>query len=425
MRELKGLWTLDILSLEVFSVLQLYAISEPLFPNLKTLELSFVAGKSISFIPLFLSPRTTTINITFSSSTSLTAMVAPMVAALPILCPNLQNIILPSLPRDPVIVAAVSRMLLLSNRNALRRFNVDSPLTEEARQVILKLPDLRELSVAIEMDTLLPLVVLPNLTRLVVKYDHGSDWLRTFHGATFEKLEDVTFFSGSEQIGEFLEAFEKVALTASFRNTLSRFCLCTPRSWNPNYSSLLPFTQLMDITVHFSCNGGCSSRVDDDVIMNLARAMPKLETLQLGNSPCREIPIGVTVKGLVVLANHCPDLNELQIHFQVASLSAPPEIHEVIPHVRSTTIRRDCALRELNVGQIPMPEESVSMVALTLARIFPHLEAIDRIDENWEKVVDAICISREIIDYSGKERHLCIPQSGFSDISPRSHTREW
>ena len=50
-----------------------------------------------------------------------------------------------------------------------------------------------------------------------------------------------------------------------------------------------------------------------------------------------------------------------------------------------------------------MPDDSVSVVALTLARIFPHLGYIDYVDENWEKVLDAIFISKKIVDYSGKE----------------------
>ena len=422
-RALKDSEGLRVLSPEVFSVLQLCAISEPLFPNLKALDLWFIDEKSIQFIPLFLSPRTIIIVIGFALFDSPAATVASMFSAFPILCPNLQEITFSNLPTDPMTAAAVSGMLIANNPNTLRSINVDSPLTEEAYEVIFKLPNLRDLSVMIEDGTPLPSMVLPNLAELAIECDGDSDWLPMFHGATFEKLEAVAFYHESEQMGDFLEAFERVALAASIQHTLSRFYLHTLHSWNPNYSSLLPFTYLKCLKIGFSCSDGCSSRVDDETITNLARTMPKLESLELGNSPCCEIPIGVTVKGLMVLANHCPDLNELQIHFQVASLTTPPEIHETVPHIRSTPMRRDCALRDLDVGQIPMPEESVSIVSLTLARIFPHLELIYHVDENWEKVEGAICISRQIIDYSGKEHHLSIPRSGFSDTSPRSCTR--
>ena len=389
-----------------------------MFPNLKTLELWHVSGKSIPFIPLFLSPRTIVIDIGFIRSDSPVAMVAPMVAAVPMLSPNLQEITLHSLPVNPMITAAVSEMLLANTPNTLRSVHVDLPLTDEAREVISKLPNLRELSVTIEKDVSVPSVVLPTLTRLTVKFNHNGDWLRMFHGATFGKLEVIAFYLRSGQIGDFLEAFERAALTASIQNTLSGFYLITPCSWNSNYSSLLPLTHLTRLRIEFSCGDGCSSRVDDDIITNLARVMPRLDTLRLGNPPCCEIPIGVTIKGLAILAKCCPDIDDLRIHFQVGSLSVPPAIHGTIPNIESATLRRDCALTGLCVGKIPMPEESVSVVALTLARIFPHLEDIECADENWEKVAHTICTSREIFDYSGKEFLSSFPRSDFSNTSP-------
>ena len=51
-----------------------------------------------------------------------------------------------------MITAAVSNMLLSCNLNALRSICVDSPLTEEAHEVIFKLPDLRELWMVIEAE---------------------------------------------------------------------------------------------------------------------------------------------------------------------------------------------------------------------------------------------------------------------------------
>ena len=321
-----------------------------------------------------------------------------MVAALPILCPNLQEIVFNLTPRDPIVVTAVSRMLLANNRNTLQSVHVDSPLTAEAREVISKLPNLRELSVTIERDIPFPSMVLPNLMRLIVKYDRDRDWLSMFRGATFGKLEAVTFYPESEQIGNFLEAFEVVALAASLQNTLSEFHLYTPFSWNPNYTSLLPFTQLTDITIGSRCNDGCSSRVDDDVIVNIARAMPKLKILQLGDVPCHKISTGVTVKGFVVLASHCPDLTILCTHFRVASLRAPPAIHGMTASVGSTAMRRDCALENFVVGEIPIPEESVPIVAQILARIFPRLEFIDSVGENWRGVLNTICLSRETVE---------------------------
>ena len=403
MRELSGINALSSVSSELLSVLQHCAISDPLFPNLKTFEWWSTAGEFIPFIPLFLSPGTVIVTILLDEPSNLPkVMAASMLTTLPTLCPNMQEITLDSLPRDPIITSAISGMLLASNWDTLRSFQVDSPLTKGALEVICKLPNLRNLWVVVERDTSPPTVVLPNLTNLVIKYDHDRDWLRVFHGATLGKLETIEFHSGSEQIGDFLEEFERVALATSAHNTLSKFSLRTSRSWNPSYSSLLPFTQLTHLCIESSCDNGCSSTVDDDIIADLARAMPKLQNLELGDIPCGKIPTGVTAEGLVALAHHCPDLTTLRIHFQADSLSDPPAIDGVPRNTRSATPQRGCALKNLEVEHIPVPTKSVSRVAVTLALIFPSIEYIDCFYPNWSEVVDAISYSREIVNYSSK-----------------------
>ena len=410
-QELRQRGTLDPPSPEVFLVIQLYTINKPLLPNLKTLVFREIGGWSIPFIPLLLSPRTTSVDLGFVPSLP-ASIAASMVTTLPTLCPNLQAIRLHSRPRDPTITATVSGTLLVTNRNTLQRLHVNFPFTEEASEVIYKLPNLRILSVVIERETSLPSASLPNQTDLTIKCDTEKDWPRLFHGATLGKLESVTSNLRSKRIGDFLGALERAALSSSssVQNTLSKFSLFTSCSWDPNYSSLLPFTQLVDLDIQSSCDGECSSRVDDDVVINLSRAMPKLKFLKLGNEPCRQFTTGVTVKGLMALAHHCSSLSVLRIHFQVASLSVPPASPGMTPNTKSTAEQwTDCALTELQVGEIPVPEESVLMVALTLLRLFPRIETIDGTDEGWMRVENAICHSRGIIDRSSKQHLFTTP----------------
>jgi hypothetical protein len=75
-------------------------------------------------------------------------------------------------------------------------------------------------------------------------------------------------------------------------------------------------------------------------------------------------------------------------------------------------------LKDLDVGEISMPEESVLMVTLTLVRIFPNISGIEDGNENWGKVSDAICLSGQIVDRSSKEHSLSTPRSNLSDTSP-------
>ena len=391
------------MSPEAFSVIQPYTVNEPLLLNLRTLDLTGIKAWFIPFIPLFLSPRTTSITLVFGSNLP-EAMIASTITTLPKLCPELQEIALYDLPRSPAITAAVSGMLLVTNRNALRGFCADSPLTEEASEVLYGLPNLCSLSVVIERETPLRSASLPNLTNLTITCDNEDDWPRLFHGATFGKLESVTFYPQSEQIGDFLGAFGRAALSSSVQNTLSKFHIFAQCPWNPTYSSLLPFTQLVDLQIFFACDGECPSRVDDDIIISLSRAMPKLEFLELGGAPCDQIAGGVTTKGLLALAYHCPKLHALRIHLQVASLSEPPGIPRMIPTTGPAASWTDCALTELVVGETPVPEGSAIIIALTLLRIFPRLDYIGFTGDGWEEVESAIWRSKEIIDCSSKQR---------------------
>jgi hypothetical protein len=277
---------------------------------------------------------------------------------------------------------------------------VDSPLTEEAREVIYQLPRLSVLRAVIEGPTSLPTVALPNLTDLDVRYGYHLDWLQGFRGGTLERLTSVIFRCESEAIGDFLGAFKSVAITTSIPATLSTFTFHTSRPWRPNYRSLLPFTQLKELVIECSCEDGCSSTIDDDIIIDLARAMPKLETLQLGNAPC-QIPTGVTVEGLAALAYYCIHLSALRVHFQVASLD-PPAVPGVASGGEFAIPREDCALMDFEVGEIHVPEESTLMVALTLLRIFPRVDNIEYFDEGWRKVADAMYLSRRLADHSSK-----------------------
>jgi len=394
--------------------MQFFTINEPLFPNLKTLQISGTWERSIPFIPLFLSQRTTSVFLRFESESNLPT-VASIITTLPTLCPDLQAIYLQNIPIDPIVAAAVSEMLLVTNRNTLQRFHVDSPLTEEASDVLYKLPNLRSLSVAIQRGAPLPSASLPNLTDLTIRCDNEDDWPRLFHGATFGKLESVSFLPRSAQIGDFLGAFERAALSSSVQNTLSAFNIFTEHSWNPNYSSLLPFTRLVDLRIEAPCNGGCSSRVDDDIVIRLSRAMPKLQTLELGGTSCGQITGGVTTKGLLFLAHHCPKLSTLRLHLQVASLSDPPGIPGMTPTAGTTASWTDCALTELGVGKALVPEGSEMIIALTLLQIFPRLDFTAYLDGRWKEVEDAINRSREIIDYSSKQRPFATPRNTVND----------
>jgi len=418
MRHLQGYYSESLPPSQALLVLQFCTVGEPLLPNLKSLSLPFVTEDFAPFIPSFLSPRTTCIDLKFRSDFP-EAVVASVVATFPALCPNLRNIVLFSIPSGPMVTAAISGLLLGPNRNTIQQFQVDSPLTEEASEVICKLPSLRELRVTINRPAL-PTLVLPNLTEIAIDYDQDHGWLQGFRGATLGKLTFVLFSCSSRPIGDFLEAFESVALTTSIPATLSEFVFCTKSAWKPNYRSLLRFRQLTRIVVDFTCDHGCSSTIDDDIITDLARTMPKLEQLELGDGPCGA-RTGVTAKGLAAVAYYCPRLTDFCVHFQVAGLD-PSKIPRFTPGDEPTSPREDCVLRCLPVGDIYVPEDSILMVALTLLRIFPRLDNIMYCDQSWEKVAHAVRVSKKLVDHSSKKHSFDAARRNVDDTPFRSYT---
>jgi hypothetical protein len=399
MRELKVDISDGIVDSDILLALQLRTANEPLLPGLKFFECLVPDETFVPFIPLFLSPRIVEIKIEFAELADgpSTVMVGSIISRLSALCPNLESIVFESLPRDSVITEAVSELLLGCNRDTLQEFQVGSPLTEEARGVLYQLPKLASLWAIIQGRTSLPPVALPNLTSIDIEYDDHLDWLEGFRGAALGELDEVCFRSESEQIGDFFRAFEDVALTTSIQDTLSMLEFCTSRSWDPNYRSLLRFTQLTQLDIEFSCHNGCSSRVDDDIIISLAQAMPKLEILRLGGAPCRA-STGGTIKGLVALSWGCLRLSELRIHFRATSLmQAVAGAGAPSPSGHGTAVRReDCGLTDLEVGYIPLPEGSTLKVALTLLQIFPHLLNVTYLEGRWHRVVETIQLFKQI-----------------------------
>ena len=385
---------------ELLSVLHLCASGKSLLPNLKTLEMGFYCD-SVPFISSFLSTKTTAIDLEFPylKLDLDKVMAASMITTLPKLCPNLHKIHLLDLPKDPMITVAVSELVLNTNQDTLRYLHVDSSLTGEACKVIYKHPHLRTLQTFFDGPDALPTIDLPNLTNIQITCHGGYDWLQGFHQASLGKLTTIEICAESNPIGAFLEAFKTVALTTSIPATLSSFRFHTEHTWRPNCRSLLPFTQLTSLVIQSSCQLGCSSTIDDDIIIDMARAMPKLKILQLGHYPC-ETPTGVTVKGLNALAYYCSGLSRLTIHFQVASFDQPELPY---PTPKSLAPWKGCPLPYFCGGRVRMSEGSALVVALTLLRIFPCLQGIEFSSQEWHAVGIAIHRSNQLTCHSSKK----------------------
>jgi len=134
----------------------------------------------------------------------------------------------------------------------------------------------------------------------------------------------------------------------------------------------------------------------DRAFPDVAEAMPKLKTLQLGRPPCRTIT-GVTSKGLVALAGRCLQLSKLCIHFQAHGLTgAMASTEPLLPPERAVVVpRTSCALTDLQVGETPVPRSTLT-VSMTLLQIFPQILNIEHTNPHWKGVADTIKLFRRI-----------------------------
>jgi hypothetical protein len=125
--------------------------------------------------------------------------------------------------------------------------------------------------------------------------------------------------------------------------------------------------------------------------------MPKLELLRLGRTPC-ETPTGATVRGLITLASHCLHLSKLQIHFRGDSLvgAATSVPTASLPIDEPVVPREGCALRDLEVGQIPIPAKEAPRITHMLLRIFPRILNVEYTNPSWERVAKYITDFRRI-----------------------------
>ena len=98
---------------------------------------------------------------------------------------------------------------------------------------------------------------------------------------------------------------------------------------------------------------------------------------------------GVTVKGLLALACHYPNLSFLRTPFQVDSLDVPAVIPGVIPNAEPAASWTDCALRQFAAGNTPVPEGSALAIVLTLLRISPRIDSIEFDNNGRERVENA------------------------------------
>ena len=147
---------------------------------------------------------------------------------------------------------------------------------------------------------------------------------------------------------------------------------------SPLLSKFLPLSDLIQLCIEREClfiPSDCSSNYTDQDMESLAIALPNLEILALGGSPCGLNTCPTTARSLLSFSIHCTKLKHLSIHFSTENLEV--DILDLLGYAYSHDLhlRPKCPLKELFVGtmDIEVRRNSPVLVALGMLMIFPSL----------------------------------------------------
>ena len=167
----------------------------------------------------------------------------------------------------------------------------------------------------------------------------------------------------------------------------------------------LSFKSLTSLKVLSECSPNLCHTFDltDDDIDMLTKAMPRLESLAIGEEPCG-VPSQITFKSLYTISRQCPRLTTLQIHFnpalfvtKVETDSQNGDVALGFPDLK-TPPSELCSVTTIDVGSIPLPPESNTsyIMALGLLGVFPRLEKLECDDGDWDDIDDLIGVCRRM-----------------------------
>jgi len=114
-------------------------------------------------------------------------------------------------------------------------------------------------------------------------------------------------------------------------------------------SRFLPFTGLVELHITTACMflGPCISKFADEDVERLVTALPKLESVRLGEAPCNPGACPTTIRSLLFFSIHCTRLRYLNIHFRTTSLRE--DMLDLLGYAYSQGLhsKPKCALKEL------------------------------------------------------------------------------
>ena len=322
-----------------------------LCPNLERLHWSIAENTAAPpFLRLFLSPHLKEITLCTSSYTidvpsSLPAAAAQIISLLPT---SLEAMSVECFPGQDETLTDVISSFICQCGSSPRSFNTRIPLSEAAIQHVMQLPNLRSWTFTHEPPQIPLTPIFPSLEVLDFYIPKALPWLHilaSHQKGTIENLEYISF-----PIGTIVDP------------TL--------------LSSIITFRNLVALRVGSYCSNpeGCTFRLTDNDMENLAAALPRLGTLELGK-PCGFNSCSNTVASLLSISIHCLDLTVLETHLNTRTIAS--DMQRLLDRGAGCD-KAKCELSDLTTGYFPteLPEGDIETVMMGFKAIFPHLESV-------------------------------------------------
>ena len=398
-----------MISSAALHLLQLYSHCSPLLPNLVSLNWDS-DDIYFPFVSPFISPFLTSIVIDVPRGGSPT--LPPILTTLSTLSHDIREIQIERLYHDPSTEEASSQLLMQCNPYRLRKYNVDSPISASALRHAIQLPSLEEFWLVVgsfQLPDPLPIVVFPNLRLLDVEYNGDPTWLKLLPAIENPVLTSIFVECSGSDVPQFMEKFQLTTTGCGMHERLQEFRVRSQEEFKITpqiIACTFSFRNLTCLKVLSDCSTVCQTLdlTDSDVDL-LTKAMPRLESLAIGEEPCG-VPSGITFRSLYTISRRCTRLTTLQIHFNptlfVTKVETDSESGDValgVPDLRLKAASSDlCSVTAINVGNIPLPPQSNTsyIMALGLLGVFPCLEKLEYDDGDWEDVDDLIGVCRRM-----------------------------
>jgi len=345
---------------------------------------------NVSFLPKFLSPHLTEIKITTNTFVHPHETVDPWDEELPEdVVPKMRSVIKmlpPSLQCLCIRLGGGLETRLTEEISAfisgcgesLQKLNTNLVLSTQAIVHLMKLPNLCAWATKQGPPQVTDLIhhgvpdgvtsLFPSLEALDIDGEAALEWLTLFEAAINNTLPWI-------MAGGSLPAL-------AYRHPILPID-------SPLITRVLPFTGLTDLLFSMECfMRPCVSRFTDQDVERLAIALPRLETLTLGGSPCGDDTCPTTVRSLLFLSVHCTKLRHLNIHFRMANLRA--DMLELLGYAYSQGLQSKpkCPLEALVVWEMrpELADYDPVLISIGMLMIFPSLVKFSTISPAWAKV---------------------------------------